>query len=1342
MAIEWETHFQDGNYGTELSRISPEGNVYGQTRFVRDWPHWVWWDGSKYRDYSVAGQLNSASELPSGRQTFGLTYEVKEKNERDGQWYWKAYFYDSSNPGDPWRQMKTFWEVESESDLPIPGVQVGALHKITEHHIMVFWTGFQWERLKHHMLDTDEDERHLPPGFLDWLIPDVEVVFVNEYELVLEPVEGGTGAVFVGGELITASPDTAVFAETQALNLIGGVLQTTDLQADTEYWIYIANNKSVNYNLGNWDYRGRLFLSTTTPVDGYLGTGIGLYARLAGRIQTTSETLFARELDISLLSNRSSLTHAFREFSDYVIEFIDQDTLRLQRLDGTYGQIFIPDSLRYVGFDYDITTSDDWVAWSESGETHVTLESTYLAPSTRYYIYMAGKVDPFNFNEVNPDTGRPWTESDVGAEDNYVSALDLRLKPFLSPQAPDHGRLSETWPGFYTRWIGQVSTDANSRFKNARDLSMIRQPTLDPTYFDGLAEITFVAMGENDFRVAKISSTSGIVNVGGEAVQTYDKDDSQNVHKASTSDIVQAYTEASPSDPLSDLNAVSTYTSQTLYLYLANSRSLWGDYANKLFFSTTAPTGGYLSQNWPGNQARWLADVRISSTGTFAGSFIEDAVSPPALILDDESISSNEVWSSQKINAELQKLYFQIDATTTFNSQKTQGCAVKLQRVDDDTIKLYPMTEGVVVVFPDLTYLEIPTAGVSYDVSTSSALWDTFYYMYLNDSGLYLSTTPPDTQYTKMHTLGTDSVLVGYVTTGGFVEDIPDTTFSDNSDITRRNRRGAITNWVRDSDSKGHFTDGATAQTLGVGNDCPLVRKYHSVEIDGTPYTIINIVDDGEGTDEVWLDADAASGSATGIYAEVVDNGSLKASEWYEYDGSLNPRTDYATADMTSNTSPSPNVVSSYPTSSTAYYVFDQYVGTAKEVHTNPTYGITDIYFDTGSGNSFLINKWRIRHGYIINEVLTYVTSAKLYGSNVASPGPGDWDLLDNESFSASSQYEWSSYRTFTNSTLYRHFRLEITGIQGSGIFGAYLFEIQLVHAGPIADTDIVVSYPDASLQLDAHTWSHIFQIAGANLGIHSGSDVFGAFSFDNRATWHLQRSGSWTQIVRFNTVWQYHDGTSWQDASEDTLGAALEDALRDGDNQFSWTDIDDLDENDWKDTGGFDDDLYFDFAVGIKPGGSWGSPAVDGITGSVKRGNRQVCGGWNVYSFWNQAAKEWYETIDDYRDGDDMDDVPLVLPGCFIPAAGTGGIERTEESRVKFYISGSQYCIAIVWGTGEDICNFGLGNNTLTVTLTPSSLTPQTRYDTFVLAHTESPTHYFDYLASNGVLKFYWNAN
>jgi len=761
-------YFCDGNYGDELYRVSPEGNVYGHVRRFRRWEHDYWWDGTQWIGIGIAGAALTYSELPTGPRPFGEIWNVRFYDATANQYYWRLYYWDSSV--EEFKPLHRYWNVDNKSDLPNPGRSMGELHAVVETNVLLFWNGYQWLREKHSRLEDDEPERHLPPGFLQMVSPDARVVWISPTEISLEAIPGGSGLIWVNGEFVKAERSAAVTNKQPTLEIGSAGILPVILQPETEYWIYVANSRdaafSVHFPLppgegqgegGSWDFRGRLFLSTTPETDGYLSTiGPGRNARLVGKVETDDTPteqggpFFLREVDISLISRTTNFPETLRDFSDYQVQFVDGDTLRFALLDGAYGQIYVAGNLHYLGVEYDITTNDPWVSWNDEAPGKIQRETGALSPNMQHYIYISGDVDEFNFNAVNPATNRPWTSKDIAAEGNYDASLDMRLKPFLSPKAPDHGRLDEQWPGYVTRHIGQIMTDSAGMFRPSADVTAIRQPVISPSYYSGLADIRFVNVDDFSFKVAKRTGTDGLVNVAGLTVQTYDQDDAR-VHVCATTDIVQEYDENSPDAPLQPLNAIEDYPDQDLYLYLANNRSFWGDFAGALFCCLTAPVNGYLSGNWPGNNARWLARIRPTAQSHFSGNFIKEIAPLSQLKIDDSATTFNDTWSSAKIQTSL-------SANMLYEQQKTAGILVRLERVNSNTIKLVPLTDPCTIVFPDLSMRLIPQEGITLQVSGSVG---TFYYVYIGYDTFFLSTQAPDTNYSKLNLLSPDKVLVG-----------------------------------------------------------------------------------------------------------------------------------------------------------------------------------------------------------------------------------------------------------------------------------------------------------------------------------------------------------------------------------------------------------------------------------------------------------------------------------------------------------------------------------------------------------------------------------------------------
>ena len=802
-------------YGREIGRMSPEGNLYGQRALVRDLTRYFWWDGHEYIEFpEIVDQASSSQFLPPGPRPFGEMWRVLRHIPKEDKKVWDYYFWDSET--ERWKPIRWLWSVDSLGKLPRPGLFVGAAHRFTEGEIEIIWDGFQWKRLfSHRGLADDEPERHLPPGLIELFVPDVKLSYRSATELALDPVPGGKGYVMVNGEKVEAELSCSVFNTLPVLmwDDVADRVFSIGIEANKEYFVYLANRISPEFKTDQWDFRGKLFLSKTAPASGYLaGIGTGKNARIAGKIQTNAFKRFIRELDISLISRGPSLTETFREYSDFRVIFVDQNTVKLEKKENAYGQIYIPEELQYIGegqtvtrFDKSVVvgvwvwiadglannseidststasagsmvtasshtinyepwkafndeyglmnrwltsagnttgwicydfgennekvinkyrwrsmesdsdavpgawqlqgsndyrnwtilhsgsnntqTANTWVGWftfindsayryyrmfvtancghpsylvideielvqaigyTDLSSGKLNLVDGPFSPSATYYLYIANMVDGFNFNAINPETNRPWQMDDENAAGNYLESLDLRLRMFASNNPPDHGRLTESEPGFWTRYLGKVETDAYGRFKYSRNISAVNPLNLDPVDFEGLAEIQIVPVDSSSFKIAAIRGTSGVIFVGGDTVRARDVDAS-NVHTVRTTDTVYVYNQASVDSPLIAQQKVNFYGNTKFYVYMANSREVWGSLASEVFVCNVPPSSnGYLSQHWPGNQARWLLTLTTSPEGLFTGDYAVESVAPLFARISDGNTSLNTTWSSQK----------------------------------------------------------------------------------------------------------------------------------------------------------------------------------------------------------------------------------------------------------------------------------------------------------------------------------------------------------------------------------------------------------------------------------------------------------------------------------------------------------------------------------------------------------------------------------------------------------------------------------------------------------------------------------------------------------------------
>ena len=641
--------FYDGNYGREINRVSPEGLRYGDTGWIQEIKHPYWWNGRNWLEIpDVLDQANDPSLLPADKP-FGEIWRVRRYVSESNEYVWDYYLSEGDGR---WVFMRQYADVQGISALPSKGYRIGDWHNVIELDVPYYWDGENIRRYRLDMfagsqrIDSLED---LTGDFIGGLQPDIELIYISSQELSLRPIGNDFDFIRVNGQNIEASKRTSVFTFTPVLgwNAKTGSLYWSTLQPDTEYYVYLAN-RSDGFNIAVYDFRGRLFCSGTAPVNGQLGhDGLAENAILIGRAETDAAGAFRYELDVSLISRQSDLKETFREFSDFDLHWVDQTRLALERFYGAYGQIYVPESLYYLGGNVTVYNTDSRIEMDDA--ENLVYTDALLTPSTGYYVYIGGNTDIYNFNDLNPATNRPWHAEDDGSEEHYVAAKDFRLRLFLSTKIPEDGRLSQSYYGFWARHLGQVEVDSLGYFKYTNDISAIRSMILNPTDFSGLAECSMQTVSNTQFRIFRKPGTSGKIYVNGFGVQTLDVGD-EGCHALNTTDPVYDYDETDIESPLGDSDRVVGYYKGTpTYIYLANNYDHWGGLREKLFASRREPVSGYLSQNWPGISARWILTIQLPVTGLFTGSYIVNSIMGSATGIDDFRISVNTTYSSQKI---------------------------------------------------------------------------------------------------------------------------------------------------------------------------------------------------------------------------------------------------------------------------------------------------------------------------------------------------------------------------------------------------------------------------------------------------------------------------------------------------------------------------------------------------------------------------------------------------------------------------------------------------------------------------------------------------------------------
>jgi len=215
---------------------------------------------------------------------------------------------------------------------------------------------------------------------------------------------------------------------------------------------------------------------------------------------------------------------------------------------------------------------------------------------------------------------------------------------------------------------------------------------------------------------------------------------------------------------------------------------------------------------------------------------------------------------------------------------------------------------------------------------------------------------------------------------------------------------------------------------------------------------------------------------------------SARLSGYYVYspDGSANLQVDSITPVMTSNTAPSPFVVSVdsyYDANYVAFKAFNQDGGSTfwNSQHVLPHW----IKVDLGSARKITKYRWRAVNRSFHESRSPSTWTIEGSNDNLA------WDGLDSRSgVGTPGMNQWTSYYTFTNNSFYRYYRMYITAntlmVDGYIELGELHFveaHLVLISTFNYLEVDTDTSVSGALITLDTNVYEHIITTSGVLAG-------------------------------------------------------------------------------------------------------------------------------------------------------------------------------------------------------------------------------------------------------------------
>jgi len=569
---------------------------------------------------------------------------------------------------------------------------------------------------------------------------DFQLQYSDTNTLTFQKFDGTKGLIYVAGQLIQLTDGREVSRTDSRVTWNNGViaLDSSTISPDTLYHVYLCNNEdSYNFNSINpstnrpyqegelgynasLDKRKKLFLSTKTPDHKLFDESYpGYFAREVGRIKTDGAGLFKYAADISSIRQLSLNPTHLDGLAECAFTVESATQFKIHKKKGTTGLIYVGGRPvqtyeRTHANVHVVNTSDILYEYNElTPENPLSATSIHVSElvGIPIHVYLANKTCP----ETEPDENSVW------------GSLSNRI--FCSLEEPVNGYLSANYSGNNARWLLTFKTIpsdmGNERVTNGS--------------FTGSTGWTLGSGWSYNSDKQYVQHSSGTAAL------------SQNVN-VSAGMIIQIIFNLSVSSGTLTVSCGGD-TSITYGVSGNHSAFLSCLNTNSLQFIPSNDFVGYIDN----------VSVREALSGNFLGSIFEETIIGPEItIIDDNILSATNTWSSLKIQQELNNLTNKISAASGFDSQKQFGLPLKMEFYDSTRIRIYStLSSGQTcsVILPNLAIREVTSGGVLQTISGSPS---TFYYVYLYENSIEISTSPPETTYERLAIRGA-GVLVGYL---------------------------------------------------------------------------------------------------------------------------------------------------------------------------------------------------------------------------------------------------------------------------------------------------------------------------------------------------------------------------------------------------------------------------------------------------------------------------------------------------------------------------------------------------------------------------------------------------